>query len=211
MISLCRIQVRAPSVSLPPWLSDAMPSQLERLSSILFAMRSSPSTDMAIATVVSRKPAPPLSTKSNSGCATSTNPLNGLAGTGKTTIAQTIAERLFADGRLGAPFFCSREFEDRSDLKFIFPTLAVQLARNYATFRSALIPLVQSDPDIIHESLYSQMKKLIVGPLTESKLSTVIVIDALDECKDDEPASAILSVLGQLVAEIPETKFFVIG
>lgn len=33
--------------------------------------------------------------------------LNGLAGTGKTTIAQTIAERAFADGLLGASFFCS--------------------------------------------------------------------------------------------------------
>ena len=33
--------------------------------------------------------------------------LNGLAGTGKSTIAQTIAERTFADGRLGASFFCS--------------------------------------------------------------------------------------------------------
>ena len=32
--------------------------------------------------------------------------LNGLTGTGKSTIAKTIAERLFADGRLGASF-CS--------------------------------------------------------------------------------------------------------
>ena len=30
--------------------------------------------------------------------------LNGLAGTGKSTIAQTIAERVFADGQLGASF-----------------------------------------------------------------------------------------------------------
>ena len=55
--------------------------------------------------------------------------LNGLAGTGKSTIAQTIAEKLFVDGRLGASFFCSRNFEDRSDLKFILQTLTVQLAR----------------------------------------------------------------------------------
>ena len=137
--------------------------------------------------------------------------LNGLAGTGKTTIAQTIAERWSADGQLGASFFCSRDFEDRSDLKFIFPTLAVQLARKHAAFRSVFIPMLQSDPDITHESLYGQMKKLIVQPLTESKISTVIVIDALDECKDDEPASAILSVLGQLVNEVPKAKFFVTG
>ena len=42
--------------------------------------------------------------------------LNGLAGTGKSTIAQTFAEVSFADGKLGASFFCSRDFEDRSSL-----------------------------------------------------------------------------------------------
>ena len=55
------------------------------------------------------------------------------------------------------------------------------------------------------------MDKLIVQPLMKSAISTVIVIDALDECKDDEPASAILSVLGQFVNKIPKVKFFVTG
>ena len=55
------------------------------------------------------------------------------------------------------------------------------------------------------------MKKLIVGPLKKSGISTVIVIDALDECKDRGPASAILSVLGQFVYEIPNVKFFLTG
>ena len=137
--------------------------------------------------------------------------LNGLAGTGKSTIAQTIAERVFAGGHLGASFFCSRDFEDRSNLHFIFPTLAVQLARKYPTFRSVFVPLVQSDPDIAHESLYNQMDKLIMRPLKESAISTVIVIDALDECKDEEPASAILSVLGRFVHELSKVKFFLTG
>ena len=139
--------------------------------------------------------------------------LNGLAGTGKTTIAQTIAERTFADGQLGASFFCSRDFEDRSDLHLIFPTLAVQLARKYTDFRSLFVPLAQSDPGIAHESLHNQMHKLIVQPLKESKISTVIIIDALDECKDEEPASAILSVLGKFVSEISKAKvkFLVTG
>ena len=93
----------------------------------------------------------------------------------------------------------------------IFPTLAVQLARRYSDFRSILVSLIQSDPDIAYESLYEQMKKLIVEPLNESRISTVLVIDALDECEDEEPASAILSVLGQLVPEIPKVKFFLTG
>ena len=137
--------------------------------------------------------------------------LNGLAGTGKTTIAQTIAERTFADGRLGASFFCSRDFEDRSNLRLIFPTLAVQLARKYTAFRSVFVPLAQSDPGIAHESLYDQMEKLIVRPLTRSATSTVIVIDALDECKDEETTSAILSVLGRLISKVPTVKFLLTG
>ena len=137
--------------------------------------------------------------------------LNGLAGTGKSTIAQTIAERTFADGRLGASFFCSRDFEDRSNLQSIFPTLAVQLARKYPAFRSVFVPLVQSDPGVAHESLYNQMDKLIVRPLKQSGISTVIIIDALDECKDEEPASAILSVLGRFVSELSGVKFFLTG
>ena len=137
--------------------------------------------------------------------------LNGLAGTGKTTIAQTLAERIYADGQLGASFFCSRDFEDRSNLKFIFPTLATQLACKYSKFQAIFIPLVQQNPRIAQESLYNQMDKLIVRPLKKSSISTVIIVDALDECKDEEPASAILSVLGRLISQIPKVKFFLTG
>jgi len=137
--------------------------------------------------------------------------LNGLAGTGKSTIAQTVSERIFADGQLGASFFCSRDFEDRSDLHFIFPTLAFQLAHKFPNFRSVLVPRLQSNPDVVHESLYRQMEKLIVEPLRSADVSTIIVIDALDECKDEEPSSAILSVLGRLAEGIPKVKFFITG
>ena len=135
--------------------------------------------------------------------------LNGLAGTGKSTIAQTISERIFADGRLGASFFCSRDFKNRRDLHYIFPTLAFQLAHRYPEFRSILVPLLQSNPDIAHESLYNQMEMLIVGPLALSGISTVIIIDALDECTDEGPQSAILSFMGRLVEEIQNAKFLI--
>ena len=55
------------------------------------------------------------------------------------------------------------------------------------------------------------MEKLIVGPLQASGIPTLIVIDALDECKDDQPASAILSILSRHVKEIPDVKFFITG
>ena len=135
--------------------------------------------------------------------------LNGPAGTGKTTISQTFAEMCFADGTLGASFFCSRNFEDRSNLHMIFPTLAFQLAYQYPQFREELVQVLRTSPDV--GSLYSQMEKLIVHPLKTTHIPTLIIIDALDECKDEEPASAILSILSCFVDQIPNVKFFITG
>ena len=53
------------------------------------------------------------------------------------------------------------------------------------------------------------MQQLIVQPLRESYISTVVIINALDECEDEEPFSAILSVLGRFVSKIPKVKFLV--
>jgi len=137
--------------------------------------------------------------------------LNGLAGTGKSTIAQTFAEISFADGKLGASFFCSRDFEDRRNLQAIFPTLAFQLAYRYLPFREQLIQVLRANPDVGRESLCSQIERILVGPLRASRIRTLIIIDALDECRDEEPASAILSVLSRYVDEIPDVKFFITG
>ena len=137
--------------------------------------------------------------------------LNGLAGTGKTTIAQTFAETSFAEGRLGASFFCSRDFENRSNLQTIFPTLAFQLAYQYPSFRIKLLQVLRARPNAGQESLCLQMEKLIVGPLKTTRIPTLIIIDALDECKDEEPASAVLSILSRYVDEIPDVKFFITG
>jgi len=137
--------------------------------------------------------------------------LNGLAGTGKSTIAQTFAETAFADGKLGASFFCSRDFQDRSNLQAIFPTLAFQLAHQEPLFQKQLLQDLKTHPDVGQESLCSQMEKLIVGPLKAANIPTLIIIDALDECKDEEPASAILSILSRYVDQIPNIKFFITG
>ena len=137
--------------------------------------------------------------------------LNGLAGTGKSTIAQTFTEMCFADRKLGASFFCSRDFKERSNLRSIFPTLAFQLAHQFPQFRRKLLPVLMKNPDVGQQTLCSQMEKLIVGPLQATKIHTLIVIDALDECQDKEPASALLSILSRYVDKIPSVKFFITG
>jgi len=137
--------------------------------------------------------------------------LNGLTGTGKSTIAQTFAEITFAEGKLGASFFCSRDFEDRSNLQVIFPTLAFQLAYQCPLFRGELLQVLRANPGIECGSLCFQLEMLIIGPFQAMKTPTLIVIDALDECQDEEPASALLSVLAHYVNKIPLVKFFITG
>ena len=137
--------------------------------------------------------------------------LNGLAGTGKSTIAQTFSEMVAKNGSLGASFFCSRDYLDRKELKNIFPTLAYQLASRYPAFRRRIIEAIKRDPSVARNSLISQLRDLIVDPLSSANISCIIVVDALDECVDDQPASAILSVLGRFVKQLPLVKFFITG
>ena len=117
----------------------------------------------------------------------------------------------FENGKLGASFFCSRDFEDRSNLQMIFPTLTFQLACQYPHVRQKLLDVLKEHPDVGHDSLCSQMEKLLVGPLKTAETTTLIIIDALDECKDKEPASAILSILSRYADQIPTVKFFITG
>ena len=137
--------------------------------------------------------------------------MNGLAGTGKTAIAQTVAERCFANGTLGASFFCSvgSDSRNRDDPRAIFPTLAFQLAHKYPTVRSTLVPYLQSNPDIAHESIKNQAEKLIIPFLQSTDVAIVIVIDGLDESKDKEISYEIPSVLDNIVKRVRKVKFFV--
>jgi hypothetical protein len=115
------------------------------------------------------------------------------------------------EGLLGASFFCSRDYLDRKELKNIFPTLAYQLAHHHPHFQSQIIPIIKNNPTIAHTSLITQLEKLLVNPLSGTNIKCIIVIDALDECIDNEPSSAVLSVLGQFVKQLSLVKFFITG
>src|ERR1700756_4997800 len=54
--------------------------------------------------------------------------LNGMAGTGKSNIARTVARESSKQNRLGGSFFFSRGGGDRGHARMFFSTLALQLA-----------------------------------------------------------------------------------
>ncbi|CAE6440274.1 unnamed protein product [Rhizoctonia solani] len=138
--------------------------------------------------------------------------MNGMAGTGKTTIAFGLCKRLEAAGQLAASFFCTRTSRECSEAKRIVPTIGYQLARRWAPFRDALCGVLDRDPDVgtLHTS--SQFNLLLVKPLMECKElipgNLVIVIDALDECSDPYTVEIVLDILFRYAADLP-VKFFV--
>jgi len=135
--------------------------------------------------------------------------LNGIAGTGKSTVAQALVEWGHTHGKSVASFFCSQHTRSYRNLHFIFPTLAIQLAEMYPIVQSTLAPLLQYNPDIIYELPSSQMEKLIVEPLKLVDSLTLIVIDALDEWEDDTSQSVLLSSMEFWVKDLPKVKFLV--
>ncbi|EKM57728.1 uncharacterized protein PHACADRAFT_138987 [Phanerochaete carnosa HHB-10118-sp] len=136
--------------------------------------------------------------------------LSGQAGTGKSTIAQTVAAWCSERVCLGASFFCSRDNRECSDVQMIFPTIAYQLGLWDRRFQEKAAEVLKRDPDIQTSLVSRQLKCLIVDPLQELPTfpHCAVVIDALDECKDDETTSLIVRALSQHVSDLAPLKIF---
>ncbi|KAL5637535.1 hypothetical protein ACGC1H_004079 [Rhizoctonia solani] len=138
--------------------------------------------------------------------------MNGMAGTGKTTIAYSFCEWLKLTNRLGASFFCSRISSTCRSLIQIVPTIAYQLARFSPAFRSKLCVVLNDDPDGGRLNVAQQFEKLVNQPMLNAKNampdSVVIVIDALDECDDNYSVRLLLDLLLKFAEHLP-LKFFV--
>jgi hypothetical protein len=125
--------------------------------------------------------------------------LNGMAGTGKTTITYSLCAELDANHQLAASFFCSRSLPECRDVKLIIPSLAFQLAGFSLPFRSMLSRMLEKDQDVLTRPLPIQFESLIVKPLMDVQETLpndlVVVIDALDECENKESTRQILEAL----------------
>jgi hypothetical protein len=97
-------------------------------------------------------------------------------------------------------------------IQAILPTLAFQLAYQYTQYSRAVAPGLEGQIQMSGRSpSVCRWRNLLLAHSKLPSIPTLIIIDALDECKDIEPASAILSVLSRYVDEIPEVRFFITG
>ncbi|EAQ88969.1 hypothetical protein CHGG_05588 [Chaetomium globosum CBS 148.51] len=128
--------------------------------------------------------------------------LNGMAGTGKSTISRTVATSFAKDGLLGASFFFKRGEGDRGNAGLVFPTIARQLVQKIPALVPSVREAIDADPDIPKRALRDQFEKLILHPLGRIQRTTaiVVIIDALDECDGDKDVKTIISLFAQASA-----------
>ncbi|KAF8751703.1 WD40 repeat-like protein [Rhizoctonia solani] len=109
--------------------------------------------------------------------------------------------------QLGASFFCSRTIPECRRVKHIIPSIAYQLARFSLPFRCALSKALSADIDAHALALNVQYKKLIEDPLAAVKdclpADLIVVIDALDECDNEDSVSQILELLMPAAHTLP--------
>ncbi|RXW19150.1 hypothetical protein EST38_g6706 [Candolleomyces aberdarensis] len=130
--------------------------------------------------------------------------MTGAAGSGKSALQQTVAERCEMSDILAAAYFISSADPTRNTPSAIIPTIAYQLGLKHDGFRNSVAAAVKHDRHIFSQSLHSQMNALIIRPFKNLQRSMqlevdtfpyAILIDGLDECKGEPSTSSQLTDL----------------
>ena len=132
--------------------------------------------------------------------------IHGLAGTGKSTLSNTIAEITDNLHRLGAFFFFNRDVP-QSNFATLIRTLAYRLAMFDARFGATISRVVANHDNIAEMRLESQFELLLsVNALKSVEWSggpIVFIIDAPDECGSEADREILLPVLSRGFSDLP--------
>ncbi|RYP16410.1 hypothetical protein DL766_009126 [Monosporascus sp. MC13-8B] len=141
--------------------------------------------------------------------------LNGMAGTGKSTISRTVARSFSKGGQLGASFFFKRGEGDRGGISKFFTTIAAQLVKRVPALAPHVKNAIDADPAIFGKVIREQFEKLILEALSKPPQAAwkvnalVIVVDALDECERDENIRTIIHLFSRANAlRSPRIRIF---
>ena len=141
--------------------------------------------------------------------------LDGMAGTGKSTISRTVSRVFAGTGNLGASFFFKRVESERSQFTKFFSTLARQLILREPLTAPYIMQNLEEDATLVHKSMREQFEKLILNPLSKAwdGLATykycVIVVDALDECESEQDVKLMIRLLSLARPQKSPMKLFV--
>ncbi|KAJ8073673.1 hypothetical protein PM082_011951 [Marasmius tenuissimus] len=134
--------------------------------------------------------------------------LSGAAGVGKSAIAMTVARLCEEEGLLACSFFFFRSDPNRNNPSALALSIAHGLVSTIPFMRSPIERRISKDPRILEAELEDQFRELILKPTFErrwlrlffelllgQKVPSIVIIDGLDECGDEETQLRILSTI----------------
>ena len=135
---------------------------------------------------------------------------HGLPGIGKTALAHSICEKLHNKQRLAGAFFCQRDDANMSDIRNILPTLIFKLAAHFPPFRTIVADRLRRDENLTSKSMKESVFLDFIRNLPRHpKHALVFVIDALDECGNDQNRPVLLRALTEAASHAPWLKIIV--
>jgi hypothetical protein len=135
----------------------------------------------------------------------------GLPGIGKTSLAHSICKTLDDRNQLIGAFFCQRDDTNSSEPRNILPTLIYKLSETSSTFQALVAERLRSKPNLTTESMdvthFLDFILSMPGQLNEH--SRAFVIDALDECGNNNSREDVLKALTDVAAQAPWLKIII--
>ncbi|KAG8842239.1 hypothetical protein FRB91_004293 [Serendipita sp. 411] len=119
--------------------------------------------------------------------------LNDAAGTGKSTIAATIANEWLIDNRLAGRFFFSPNSRTTQTTKEFCRFVANDIARNQPSLADTIQDEIKSISSEQHVWFDIQLQRLIINPVGKLEGDIFIVVDALDNCVLNEERVGLLN------------------
>jgi len=134
----------------------------------------------------------------------------GSPGIGKSSLAHSICARLHHQRQLAGAFFCRRDDPNLSEPSNILPALIHGLAGIFPPFRTIVANRLHDDHLLSSKSMGHTLFLDFINKLPRHPKHTfVFVIDALDECGDDQSRPVLLEALTDAAEHAPWLKIII--
>lgn len=141
--------------------------------------------------------------------------LNGMAGTSKSAIVRSFCHVLHQIDLLGGSFFCSRGGSvEEGDAQRIIVNLAASMATCSKEYHAALSIILKQDLSPVHWNLQLWIDRLLRIPfstLADDARQMVLIVDALDECSDEDVTRDLIARLIGMIKSLPNKVFLTSG
>ncbi|CAG7853144.1 COMPASS-like H3K4 histone methylase component WDR5B {ECO:0000303/PubMed:19567704} Short=AtWDR5B {ECO:0000303/PubMed:19567704} [Serendipita indica DSM 11827] len=132
-----------------------------------------------------------------------------IAGSGKSTVAMSVAQMWRKKGIYGGQFFFSLISNEGSTTEKFCSTIARELAQQVPELKPYIAKAVEQNPAIMRSSLQEQLQTLVINPLRQRQQRVILVIDAVDECKSGAQRKELLDTITMAARETNNLKLFI--